>query len=397
MGEKREVDVRARSRLGVIAAAVIVVALGGGLASCTIDPGSGGVEQEQAEQRHEPPRISVADEAAEVDPTEPVTVVSQGEGLEEVVMTNEEGREVEATLSSDGKTWTTAEVLGYARTYTVEARDKNGEAATSVFSTVSPAGTASVTLSPYGVGEVGVGQPLAFRFSQVIEDRVAAQEALEVTTEPKVEGAFYWVNNQEVRWRPENFWEPGTQITAKANIYGKDLGGGIYGAEDNEIEVSIGEEVITEVDDATKTMTVYRGGEELRSIPVSLGSNRWPTPNGTYIIGDLHDSLVMDSETFGLSKEDGGYKTTVKFATQMSYSGIYVHAAPWSVWAQGNTNTSHGCINVTDEAAQWFQNTVKRGDIVRVHNTIGGELNGLDGLGDWNIPWEQWKAGNAEG
>jgi len=22
-------------------------------------------------------------------------------------------------------------------------------------------------------------------------------------------------------------------------------------------------------------------------------------------------------------------------------------------------------------------------------------LPGTDGLGDWNIPWEQWKAGNA--
>ncbi|WP_413464466.1 L,D-transpeptidase [Corynebacterium sp. 22KM0430] len=388
---------RVRSRLRVITAAFMVVAVGGGLVSCTIEPGSDEPEQEQTEEKHEPPTISVEDEAEDVDPTEQVTVTSQEGGLEEVTMTNEEGREVEATLSTDGKTWSTDEVLGYSRTYTVEARDRNGETATSVFSTIAPAGTASVTLSPYGVGEVGVGQPLAFRFSQAIEDRTAAQEVLEVTTEPKVEGAFYWVNNQEVRWRPENFWEPGTQITAKANIYGKDLGGGIYGAEDNEIEVSIGDEVITEVDDATKTMTVYRNGEELRSIPVSLGSNRWPTPNGTYIIGDLHDSLLMNSETFGLSQEDGGYKTTVKYATQMSYSGIYVHAAPWSVWAQGNTNTSHGCINVTDEAALWFQNTVKRGDIVKVSNTVGGELNGLDGLGDWNIPWEQWKAGNAEG
>ncbi|MEJ4100940.1 Ig-like domain-containing protein [Corynebacterium mastitidis] len=388
---------RVRSGRRAIVAALMVVSLGSGLAACTINPGASQENTQDAEDEAlEAPYISVADESEEVDPTTPVTVESKDEGLESVTMTNEEGREVEATLSTDGMEWTTAEVLGYSRTYTIEAVDKNGEKSTSTFSTIAPASTASVTLSPYGVGEVGVGQPIAFRFSQVMEDRVAAQEALEVTTSPKVEGAFYWVNNQEVRWRPKDFWEPGTTITAKANIYGKDLGGGVYGAEDNEIEVTIGDEVIAEVDDATKTMTVYRGGEELRSIPVSLGSDRWPTPNGTYIIGDLHDSLVMDSETFGLSKEDGGYKTTVDFATQMSYSGIYVHAAPWSVWAQGNTNTSHGCINVTDEAAQWFQNTVKRGDIVKVRNTIGGELNGLDGLGDWNIPWEQWKAGNAE-
>lgn len=86
----------------------------------------------------------------------------------------------------------------------------------------------------------------------------------------------------------------------------------------------------------------------------------------------------------------------MKFATQMSYSGIYVHAAPWSVAEQGNSNVSHGCINVTTEAAEWFQNTVKRGDIVTVKNTVGSTLSGYDGLGDWNIPWSVWKDGNAD-
>ena len=88
------------------------------------------------------------------------------------------------------------------------------------------------------------------------------------------------------------------------------------------------------------------------------------TPNGTYIIGDRNESMIMDSTTFGLGYEEGGYRTSVQYATQMSYSGIYVHAAPWSVGSQGNTNVSHGCINVSTENAQWFQETVKRGDIV---------------------------------
>jgi hypothetical protein len=36
-----------------------------------------------------------------------------------------------------------------------------------------------------------------------------------------------------------------------------------------------------------------------------------------------------------------------------------------------------------------------RGDIVEVVNTVGSILPGTDGLGDWNIPWDQWRAGNA--
>ena len=45
--------------------------------------------------------------------------------------------------------------------------------------------------------------------------------------------------------------------------------------------------------------------------------------------------------------------------------------------------------------AVWFYDTSKRGDIVEVINTVGSTLSGTDGLGDWNIPWEQWRAGNA--
>ena len=47
------------------------------------------------------------------------------------------------------------------------------------------------------------------------------------------------------------------------------------------------------------------------------------------------------------------------------------------------------------QAIKWFYDNTKRGDIVEVVNTVGSVLPGTDGLGDWNIPWEQWKAGNA--
>ncbi len=35
------------------------------------------------------------------------------------------------------------------------------------------------------------------------------------------------------------------------------------------------------------------------------------------------------------------------------------------------------------------------GDVVEVINTVGPTLPGTEGLGDWNVPWAQWKAGNA--
>lgn len=388
---------------GIVA---VVVASAMVLAGCTIDrpaDGAGGAESGAAtgspvSQQSGPPEISVSDGATDVSPGEPVTVESSGGDLAEVTMTNESGNVVESELSADGSTWTTAEVLGYNRTYKVVAEDVDGQTATVSFQTSTPAYTSGVALSPLPDSTVGVGQPLAFRFANPVDDRQAAQDAIDITVEPQVEGEFFWLNNSEVRWRPAEYWEPGTKVSATADIYGVDLGGGHYGGDDNATNFTVGDRVITEVDDATKTMTVYRNGEALRTIPVSLGRDggRWATPNGTYLIGDEHESLLMDSATFGLAYDQGGYQTPVDYATQMSYSGIYVHAAPWSEAQQGNTNTSHGCINVTTEAAGWFQSVVKRGDIVTVKNTSGETLSGYDGLGDWNIPWSVWGEGNVD-
>lgn len=390
---------------GIVAVATAVVLGAAALTGCTIDRPSAAAgtssaagEQSSVEAEDPAPEVSVADGATDIDPSEPVTVTSRGEGLSEVTMTNESGGVVESSLSEDARTWTTEEVFGYNRTYTIEATDRNGQTTTTVFSTATPAATTGVALSPLPGSTVGVGQTIAFRFSSVVDDRQAAQDAITIETSPQVEGAFYWLNNRELRWRPKEYWEPGTEVSVSADIYGVNLGDGLYGSEDNATNFTIGDRVETVIDDATKTMTVYRNGEQLRTIPVSLGRDNatWATPNGIYIIGDEHESMIMDSTSFGLGYDEGGYRTAVKYATQMSYSGIFVHAAPWSVGAQGNTNTSHGCINVTTEAAAWFQDVVKRGDIVTVKNTVGTTLSGYDGLGDWNIPWSEWGQGNAD-
>lgn len=380
-------------RLRAAVAAVGVAALT--LTGCTVGEGDGAEEAAQVEEANPKPVANVEDGAEDWSVLDPVTVEIDGAKLDSVEMTNDEGKEVAGELSEDGTSWTTTENLGYGRTYTLEAKAGEEELSSS-FQTVVPTTMTYGYLSPQEGSTVGVGQPIAIRFDEPIADRHAAQEAIKVTTEPAVEGAFYWLNNSEVRWRPAEYWPSGTTVNVEVDIYGKDLGNGYYGQENNSTNFTIGDRVVAIADDATKTMTIERNGVVENSMPISMGSGTWPTPNGTYMIGDQHQSMVMDSTTYGLALEDGGYKTPVKYATQMSYSGIYVHGAPWSVWAQGSQNVSHGCINVTDANAAWFQQNTKRGDIVIVKNTIGGTLPGTDGLGDWNIPWETWKKGNAD-
>lgn len=342
------------------------------------------------------PKVSVKDGAKNVSPTEKIEVKSEDQGLKKVTMTNEEGTEVKSKLSDDKMTWTPAEPLGFNRSYKIVAEDKNGKSSTTNFNTVAANYLSENYMFPLDGSTVGVGQTIGVRFDTVVNDRKAVEKAIKVTTSPETEGAFYWISNQEVRWRPKEYWKPGTEVSVDANLYGVKIGDGTYAANSEKSSFTIGDKVEAVVDDATKTMTVYKNGEALKSMPVSLGSGSWPTPNGIYTIGDEHTSLVMDSTSYGLALDAGGYRTPVDYATQMSYSGIFVHAAPWSVWAQGNTNVSHGCINVTTDNAAWFQETVKRGDIVTVKNTIGETLSPYDGLGDWNLDWATWKKGNAD-
>jgi lipoprotein-anchoring transpeptidase ErfK/SrfK len=50
----------------------------------------------------------------------------------------------------------------------------------------------------------------------------------------------------------------------------------------------------------------------------------------------------------------------------VTWGGVYVHSAPWSVGSQGNANVSHGCINLSPDNAEWYFNTVRVGDPVIV-------------------------------
>jgi lipoprotein-anchoring transpeptidase ErfK/SrfK len=342
---------------------------------------------------------SVKDGGVGVSVEAPVTVSAEDGVLGAVTMVNEDGTPVAGQLSPDGLMWSTTEPLGYNKRYTLNAQSLGLGGVTRqqmTFETHSPENLTMPYVLPNEGEVVGVGQPVAVRFDENIPNRLAAQKAIKVTTNPPVEGAFYWLNNREVRWRPAQYWKQGTTVDVAVNTYGVDLGDGLFGQQNVTTRFSIGDEVISTADDNTKIVTVRRNGEVVKTMPTSMGKNSTPTNNGVYLVGDRFSHIVMDSSTYGVPvNSPNGYRTDVDWATQISYSGIFVHSAPWSVGSQGYTNTSHGCLNVSPSNAVWFYDNSKRGDIVEIINTVGSTLPGTDGLGDWNIPWEQWKAGNA--
>nr|WP_231386934.1 Ig-like domain-containing protein [Nocardia sp. BMG111209] len=348
------------------------------------------------------PKVAVAirDGDLEVSPGVPVKVQVEDGTLLSVSLTSADGTAVPGQLTPDGHSWEITAPLDFSTAYRLQAEavGLGGKATANMnFATLTPRVKTHPYLDPSDEEVVGVGQPVALRFDENVPDRKAAQDLVKISTTPPVEGAFYWINNREVRWRPEHYWAPGTRVTIDVDGYGKSLGEGVVVDGDLHSAFTVGEATFFNADDATKTVVVERNGQVIRTMPTSMGKDSTPTENGIYIIADRNEQIIMDSSTYGVpSNSPDGYRTPVDYATRMSYNGTFMHSAPWSVGAQGSYDTSHGCLNLSPEDARWVYENAKRGDVAVVRNTSGDTLSGVDGLGDWNVPWAAWKAGNAD-
>lgn len=332
--------------------------------------------------------------ATGVDPVGQIAVDAKGGVLLWVRVMNPEGKQVGGGPVNTAS-WSWLPKLGFDRRYLVRVASRSTagvvRVSESTFTTLKPKKLASISVSPAGGETVGVGQPIIFRFSEPIADASRRFVERQITIERTLgqPGAFRWFSSTEMRWRPQQFWKASSNVKVSLDIYGKQLSPGLYGAQDGKRKFKIGRRMTTEVDANTHQLHVYRDFKLIKSFPVSLGNDKYPTRNGIHVVSQKLATHVMDSSTWGLVGA-GAYRTEVKWATRISDSGEFVHGAPWSVYAQGNSNVSHGCINASDANAEWFLKTSLIGDPVTVKNSKGATLDPGDGIGDWNIPWGKY-------
>ncbi len=377
--------------------AVVVALVGMLLASCT---GGGASSPAPPPPPPASARFDPANGAQRISPTAPITATAVDGRITAAELVNQDGKPVANTVAPDGASWSASEPLGYGKTYTAKLTLQGAAGAPvvqeSTFSTVDPENQTYVSMNPLDGETVGVGQPLAFYFSEnaPAPDKAKAEEAIRIQTEPAVEGAFYWFDDREVHWRPQEYWKPGTKITINADVYGKDLGNGSWGEESRSATITIGDAVVLRADGSSHTMSVEVNGATRRTMPVSLGKPAWPSNNGVHVVTEHHATKIMDSSSYGLDIDNGGYRTEVKWAVRISNGGEFLHAAPWSVAQQGSSNVSHGCINMSDANAKWVYDLLKKGDVVEITNSGGPNLRSWDGFGDWQVPWAEWTAGN---
>lgn len=345
--------------------------------------------------------VQPATAAAGVLPTQLVTVTAVGGQLNSVSVADDEGAAVTGEISADGAKWQSTAPLAYGASYTVTAIAQSAQGQSTLqrsnFDTVAPKTLVFPSIGPLDGTTVGIGMPVRVFLDTPATDRAEVQRHLTVTAVPPQEGAWSWLSDSEVHWRPKVYWQAGTQVTVDVDLFGVDLGDGAWGEVDRQISFGIGDAHISVADARTHQMQSYQNGTLVKTMPVSMGraEGGWQTKSGAHVVIDKNREKTMDSTTYGLALDAGGYVTEVEYATRISNNGEFVHSAPWSIEDQGVRNVSHGCINASPENAAWFFNFSQVGDIVEVVGTPVS-LGPADGdIYDWAIPWELWLAGSA--
>ncbi|KAA5830670.1 Ig-like domain-containing protein [Saccharopolyspora hirsuta] len=346
---------------------------------------------------------SVPNGATQVGPSDPLVVTAHRGVLTSVTVTTDGGIAVPGELTDGGRRWSSTAPLEFSKTYRVQALAQDAERipappTNSTFTTATPVEEVTVDRTrPSDGDEVGIAMPVSIYFSRPVTDRAAVERRLSVEPSVPTEGSFHWMSDEQVNWRPKDYWKPGTTVRVRARLYGVDTGGGVMGTADHETNFRIGRDQRAVGDVNTHTLTVFQDGQEIKQLPASYGRSIYPTQYGVHVAFEKHTSTRMRSDTWGGPQkgEPGYYDEVLPYAVRISNNGEFVHVNGATVWAQGESNVSHGCVNLSPANGKWFFDWVQIGDPVEI---VGSDrpLTPADGdIPDWTIPYEEYVRGSA--
>jgi lipoprotein-anchoring transpeptidase ErfK/SrfK len=364
------------------------------------------------------PRLTVT--TAVVDPNPTVSIAAlplSGSGIDpvtQVVVEAELGRltqlsvlgpsgEVPGILSDDGSRWSsTGAPLEYSANYviTAEAADARGRVTSldSKFSTLEPEKFFTADVSPSEGEVVGVGEPIVVTFNKRVENKAEVEAAMTVRTSRSVLGAWAWRDDRTVQFRPKELWPGDMSVEVDLNLIGVQAKSGVFGKTSTKDSFSFRPSMVSVVDADAYTMDVFRGGELVKTLPVTAGKAGFETRSGTKVLITKERSRIMDAASGGTSEDNPEYyRVNAEYAMRMTYSGEFVHAAPWSVGSQGRANVSHGCVGMSTTDGEWWWNQNEIGDVVIVKNTSRTQIDDGNGITIWNAPWVEWLKKSSTG
>lgn len=353
------------------------------------------------------PVVSISPEAgaAKVRMDAQVRVSVDRGALSDVRVKSAGGKLLAGAFDAERTAWHSTQPMASRTSYTVTASAAVDGAApvtrTSTFRTLTPAATSSVQLNVDDGQVVGVGTPIIVKFDRPVRNTDAVLKALTVTTTPRVEGAWRWMDpaywigrNTEVWFRPKTYWPAGTKVAMKAKIDSVELSPGVWGKRTFSAHFTIGDSVINTVDVAHHTLTMTKNGTVVKKLKITAGKPgpKWSTRGGIKVIMYKRQKVQMDSRTIGVKdKNDDDFYNEPEFWTlQITYSGEYLHqrsGTPLSTF--GRLNVSHGCTGLSEADARWMFDHSRIGDVVRYLGT-DRKLEPGNGWTVWNMTYDQW-------
>lgn len=388
----------ARRRAAIAALGLVAVLT---LGACSSEPtvsanganGGGPANSDTGQTQATPAKLAYepAAGAQDVAPGQPIKVSVADGTLDQVVLTNPDGKQVAGQPAEDKKSWATTEQLGYGKTYTWsgQATGTDGKATpiSGAFTTAKPKRQVYANINVFDGQTYGVAMIIALDFRTKITDKASVEKALSVETSPKTEGSWGWVHDDTaVQWRPKEYFKPGTTVKLNAKIYGVKMGEGVYGKEDRSASFTIGRSQIVKGNTQTHRLLVIRDGQQISDYPASYGLDAdlgRVTPSGTHVVMSKHDTYSMTNERYDY--EDVVVPSAVRFST----NGEFIHGYAKSMWAQGNKNVSHGCVNLSPANAKQYMDGALVGDPVEIEGSAV-KINRQRDYSNWTYSWDEW-------
>jgi lipoprotein-anchoring transpeptidase ErfK/SrfK len=340
-------------------------------------------------------KITPVPGTTDADPSQGITVSAHIGATITDVTVKTSGDAVAGALSAAKTTWHSKWTLNTGRSYTVTATgtDREGHpvTATSSFRTLTPQAVFHTEIFEGAGATYGVGMPIMLLFDRPITNKAAVERALQLTTSKPVVGAWYWDGDQQIDFRPRDYWPANTTVSFEGHLAGVEGAAGMYGTRDLTQAFNIGRSLIAVASTSAYHTLIYVDGKLTYDWPISTGREKMPTPNGTYLAVEKKNPVRMIG---GKKGTPDYYNELVNYAVRFTFSGDYYHSAPWSVVAQGTTNVSHGCVNLAPDAAKIYYQMVIPGDPITITNSPKAG-NWDDGWTEWFLDWNQYLRGSA--
>ena len=240
---------------------------------------------------------------------------------------------------------------------------------------------------------VGIGMPMIIKFGRPIpaDYRDDVQRRMTVRSDPPQEGIWHWVSATEVRYRPKEFWKPGTKITYEVRAGGLPMGDGWYGARDLTVDLKIGSSIVMVVDNKTKQMTVTRTARSSRRSRSASASRAPRRPAAPWCDREAPQDGLRHLRGAGPEAGLPPSTSTTPSGSPGAASSSTPRPGRWRTRATPTSRTA--ASTCPTRTADWLFDQTQIGDPV----TVKGTEASCDGNGwtDWNMSWDEYVKGSA--